>query len=144
MINYILKRKNLIKRKLPARLSVKETEDAFIIMQCIRLFNKDVQWVGMFDVFDAIRRIQDGQKMFVATMNYEIFGHCWVEKRSSKEYYIYNVFSKKTNEPREYGATDMLYYVIKNHTKGKIRVRVDSWNKKSIRVFNKLGFKIEV
>ena len=94
----------------------------------------------MFNVFDAMRRIADGEKIYIATINGDLFGYCWVEKQEEDRYYIYNVFSKKTYFPRQYGATDMLHYVIANHTEGVIWVKIDDWNEKSIRVFEKLGF----
>ena len=140
MIRFVLNKKDLPKRNHPIGLNVTEASDEYIIMQCINLFNRDLEWDGMFDVFDALRRIEDGQKMFVGWINGKIFGYCWMETIFEDEYYIYNVFSEKTNEPRTYGATDMLYDVIKNNTKGKIKAKVDDWNTKSIRVFEKLGF----
>ena len=96
----------------------------------------------MFNVFDEMRRISAGEKIYVADIDNVMFGYCWVEKQDDETFYIYNVFSKKTYFPRTYGATDMLHYVIENHTNGKIWAKVDEWNKKSIRVFEKLGFKI--
>ena len=140
MIEFELKKENLLSRDLPKGLKVFETQDPYVISVCINLFNEDLEWDCMFNVFDAMRRITDGEKMYVAEIDNEIFGYCWVEKQDDETYYIYNVFSKKTYFPRTYGATDMLYYIIENHTIGRIWVKVDEWNSKSIRVFEKLGF----
>jgi len=140
MINFVLNKTDLIGRELPKGLNVTETEDPYIIALCVNLFNRDLEWDGMFDVFDALRRIEDGQRMFVARIDDKIFGHCWVESKTNQEYYIYNVFSEKTKGHRVYGATNMLYHVIKTHTNGVVKARVDEWNKKSIRMFEKLGF----
>lgn len=135
-----LQKENLPPRDLPKGLKVSETNDPYVIGTCINMFNQDLEWDGMFNVFDAMRRIGDGEKIYIATINGDLFGYCWVEKQEENRYYIYNVFSKKTYFPRQYGATDMLHYVIANHTEGVIWVKIDDWNEKSIRVFEKLGF----
>lgn len=140
MIHLELNKENLPHRDLPKGLKVSETRDPYIIHKCIELFNEDLEWDGMFNVFDALRRIDYGERMFVGSFNGVIFGHCWVDKTETDKFYIYNVFSKKTDTPRKYGATDMLHYVIKTHTIGTIWAKVDEWNTKSIKVFEKLGF----
>jgi len=94
----------------------------------------------MFDINDAILRFNNEEKFFVGYWDNNIFGYCWLKKLDTNSYHIYNVFSKHTGTKREYGATDMLYYVIKNNTTGEILANIDDWNEKSINVFNKLGF----
>jgi len=140
MIDFVLNKKDLTKRDLPHGLKVGETKDSHIIMTCINLFNKDVSWGGMFDVFEAERRIKDGQKMFVASIDDEIFGYCWLEELNPQEFYIYNAFSKKTDYLKRYGAIDIVHYIIKNYTRGIIKLKVDVWNTKSLKIIKKLGF----
>lgn len=141
MINFVLNKENLIERNLPSELMVCKTSDAFAILKCIDLFNDEIKWDSMFTLWDALRRIEAGEKMFVGLYNGEIFGYCWVIDRDY-DTYIYNVFSKSTIDRRKYGATDMLYYVIKNHGNKIISAKVDEWNVKSIKVFEKLGFTV--
>ena len=139
MIRFVLNKENLITRTLPDGLQLINTTDPLVIHMCISMFNSEIKWDSMFTVFDALRRIDAGERMFIGQYYGNIFGYCWV---IDKDYdtYIYNVFSKTTEIPRQYGATDMLYYVIKNHGNKIISAKVDEWNVKSINVFKKLGF----
>jgi hypothetical protein len=132
--------------KLPLRakneiIEVFETKDPKIIQESIDNFNKEIKWDGMFDLEEAKKRFLNNSIMFVAKYNESLYGHCWLAKISDFNYKIYNVYSKKTEILRNYGGTDMLYYVIKNHTKGNVEADVDDWNVKSINMFKKLGFK---
>ena len=140
MITFTTKQKDLIDRKISSEINIIQTEDVNIIQQCIDMFNSEIKWNDMFDLNRAIDRIKNGNKMFVAFYKNQLFGYCWLESISLNTYSIFNVFSKKEPVIRNYGATDLLYYVIKNHTHGNIIASVDEWNTKSINVFNKLGF----
>lgn len=140
MIRFTLKYNELIERKISNDLLIIETQDIDIIQQCIDQFNSEVEWEHMFDLNRALERIKNDNKMFVGYYKNELFGYCWLEKISLNTFSIYNVFSKKEPTIRNYGATDLLYFVIKNHTNNTIVATVDDWNTKSINMFNKLGF----
>lgn len=140
MINFILRQENLNDRVLSDNLNIVEETNERIIENCIEFFNSEIKWDGMFDLNEAKSRINKGDKFFVGYQNGIIFGYCWLTKLDINHHKIYNVFSRSTKQPRTYGATDMLYYVIKNYTKGDVIAEVDEWNTKSINVFMKLGF----
>jgi hypothetical protein len=140
MIRFSIRYNDLIDRELSNNINIIQIEDLNTIKQCIDMFNNEVVWNDMFDLNGALKRIKNGNKMFVGYYKNEIFGYCWLEKILLNTYCIFNVFSKKEPINRNYGATDLLYYVIKNHTNGNIIASVDEWNTKSINVFNKLGF----
>lgn len=142
MIDFQLNYRDLTYRDTPTRLTVYQTEDLNEIQESIDNFNKEISWDKMFDLNVALDRIKNGDKFFVAKYNEDLVGHCWLKERTDNEYYIYNVFTKRLPEIREYGATDMLYLVIKNNTTGMIYSEVDEWNEKSINMFKKLGFSI--
>lgn len=141
MINFIIQHENLIEREIPDFVYVSQMTDETVIKNCIEFFNSEIEWDGMFDLEEAKRRLKYGDKFFVGYQNGKIFGYCWITRIEPKLFKVYNVFSRKTEQPRTYGATDMLFNVIKNHTHGTIIAEVDEWNIKSIRMFNKLGFK---
>jgi hypothetical protein len=140
MIRFVLNHENLIERSLPYMFMVVDIKHPETIQECIDDFNAEVQWKNMFTLGDAIERIMKGEKMYVGYHNGKRFGYCWVIQKDYNTY-IYNVFSRKLPFPRVYGATDLLYYVIKNHGNKVISADVDEWNDKSIRMFEKLGFK---
>lgn len=140
MIDFTIQYEDLIERKIPDFVYISQMNDETVIKNCIDFFNSEIEWSGMFDLEEAKRRLKCGDKFFVGYQNGKIFGYCWITQIDPKLFKIYNVFSRKTEEPRIYGATDMLFNVIKNHTHGTIIAEVDEWNIKSINVFNKLGF----
>jgi len=142
MIDFRLNKVDLIKRKLPVGLVVNEVTDENIIEGCIKAFKSEVKWNGMFSVSDAMKRIKNGDRFFVGKYDGNIFGYCWLKRAYKDSSEIYNVFSKKTDSPRLYGATDLLYSVIENNTSGVILAKLDDWNIRSIHVFEKLGFKM--
>jgi hypothetical protein len=137
MFNYILNPNDLIDRNVSKNVEIKETYDYQIIKHCIKMFNSEVNWDMMFNLDDAQDRILNGHKFFVAYHEKDIYGYCWLD-----DDVIYNVFSKQHIGERNYGATDMIYVVIKNHTNGPVKSFVDGWNEKSINVFKKLGFNL--
>ena len=135
MINLTLIPDNLIYRDISEDIEIKEIYDYLIIKHCIKMFNDELNWDMMFNLDDAQDRILNGHKFFVAYHEKKIYGYCWLD-----DDIIYNVFSKQHTGNRNYGATDMIYLVIKNHTNGPVKSFVDEWNEKSINVFKKLGF----
>jgi hypothetical protein len=137
MINFILNRDDLIHRNISDNIQIVETHESQIIEHCIEMFNNEINWDGMFNIDEAQNRILNGHKFFVAYYEKNIYGYCWLNDNT-----IYNVFSKQHTGKRNYGATDMIYVVIKNHTDGPIKSFVDEWNVKSINVFKKLGFNL--
>jgi hypothetical protein len=135
--HFFLNHSQLVERK--TNISIKEITAKAEIQKCIDLFNSEIKWDGMFNVEQALHRIERGEKMFVGYKNEDIFCYCWIRQDSEQEYYLYNLFSKKPKSLRKIGVVDMLYLVIKYHTIGKITAEVDEWNIQSQRVANRLG-----
>lgn len=142
MIKLRLDYQDLLHRDLSIKLNIFQTNDPGIIQESIDNFNEEIDWENMFNLDIALNRISVGDKFFVAKHDENLFGYCWLKENSKNKYFIYNVFSKKLPKIREYGATDMLYFVIKNNTRGEIYSEVDKWNNKSINMFKKLGFTV--
>ncbi len=140
MKEFLLNHSELVNRKTDIR--IKETTDQNEIQKCIDLFNSEIVWDGMFDIGEAMSRIQKGEKMFVGYKNENPFCYCWLREDSDTQYYLYNVFSKKPTSLRKLGVIDLLYLVIKDHTKGNIQVEIDDWNIKSQKVAKALGFNL--
>ena len=137
MQHFLLNHSELIERKTD--ISIKQITEQIEIQKCIDLFNSEIQWNDMFNVEQALDRIERGEKMFVGYKNEDIFCYCWIRQDSEQEYYLYNLFSKKPKSLRKIGVVDMLYLVIKYHTIGKITAEVDEWNIQSQRVAKTLG-----
>lgn len=137
MQHFFLNHSQLVERK--TNISIKEIKAKAEIQKCIDLFNSEIKWDGMFNVEQALDRIERGERMFVGYKNEDIFCYCWIKENHKDDYYIYNVFSKKPKSLRKIGVIDLLYLVIKNYTTGKIRAEIDDWNGQSQKVANRLG-----
>jgi RimJ/RimL family protein N-acetyltransferase len=140
MIKYKLNYEDLIERNIHLDFKIVETADGDVIKRCIDLFNSKITWDNMFDLNEANKRINNGEKLFVGYYENNLVGYCWLKSLNEFEYYIYNVFIGIDITNRNYGATDLLYLLIKNHTSGVIVADIDEWNVKSQKVFEKLGF----
>lgn len=140
MIKYTLKYENLQLRNTHPNFIIRETIDNDVIKRCIDLFNSKITWDNMFDLNEANKRINNGEKLFVGYYENNLVGYCWLKSLNEFEYYIYNVFIGTHLTNRNYGATDLLYLLIKNYTSGVIVADIDEWNVKSQKVFEKLGF----
>lgn len=140
MLEFLLPFGNLKNRTISPTVHTKSISDDKLILECIKYFNSEIVWDGMFTLDTAKLRLQMGEQMYVGYLGNAIFGYFWLKELSPDNYHIYNVFSKSTNYDRTYGATDMIYDVIKNIQYITINSYVDDWNIKSINVFNKLGF----
>jgi RimJ/RimL family protein N-acetyltransferase len=141
MIKYILKYEDLIERNIHKDFKIVETIDDDIIQHCIDSFNLKIKWDNMFDLVEANKRINLGDKLFVGYYEENIVGYCWMNKIQNDKYYLYNVFIKEDSTNRNYGATDLAYLMIKYHTNGLITLDIDEWNTKSQKVAEKMGFK---
>lgn len=138
--NYQLKYENLIQRNIHPDFKIVETSDDIIIENCINLFNSKIKWDGMFDLIQANDRIKSGDKMYVGYFEDNIIGYTWLRPINNNEYYIYNVFIEQDSINRNFGAKDLVYLIIKYHTKGLIRLDVDVWNIKAQKWAEGLGF----
>ena len=141
MIKYKLNYEDLVERNIHPDFKIVEITNTIVVQMCIDLFNSEIKWNKMFDIQEALYRIERGEKMFVGYKNENIFCYCWIRQDDEQSYYIYNVFSKKPKSLRKIGVIDLLYSVIKYHTNGIITGEVDEWNTQSKKVTEKLGFR---
>ena len=141
-LNYELKYENLIQRNIHLNFKIIETTDKDIIQNCINLFNSKIKWNGMFNLEIADQRIKSGDKMYVGYFENNIIGYTWLKPINNHEYYIYNVFIEQDSINRNFGAADLVYLIIKYHTKGLITLDVDEWNDRAQKFAEKIGFKL--
>ena len=141
-LNYELKYENLIQRNIHFNFKIIETTDKDIIQNCINLFNSKIKWNGMFNLEIADQRIKSGDKMYVGYFEDNIIGYSWLKLINNHKYCIYNVFIEQDSINRNFGASDLVYLIIKYHTKGLITLDVDEWNHKAQKFAEKIGFKL--
>lgn len=110
------------------------------IEKCIKLFNDEIVWSGMFDINQAEQRIKDGKELYIGLIENEIFGYTWFEDyKDGKK--IFNVFVRNNQKDRKYSGSEFISQIIKEFQPNRtIYAEVDEWNIKSIGMFKKLGF----
>ena len=142
MINIILRREELIERIVPQNFYLKITTNENVIQYCIDMFNSEIKWDGMFNLDQALDRIKNGDKMYVAYYKDEIFGYCWL-RPTFNGFFIMNLFCKKPTALRKIWAIDLMYLLLRDYSTGIITAEVNEFNRKII-IYGALilGFKI--
>lgn len=110
------------------------------ILKEIKHFNDEIKWGGMFDLTEAIRRLNVGMSLYVLFHDNNPVGHVWFEDR--KDYkFLFNLFVRNKVDNKCWSGTNFISHVIECFERYKeIRCEVDEWNVKSLRLFKTLGF----
>jgi len=118
---------------------VKITADNFSsyinqVEESIYSFNSNYYWEYMWDLDTALRRLQSGQILFLGRDSKGALAHVWADKD-----YLYNVYAAPRRESTY--SVDFVRTCINQLNYDKIYVYVDTWNKKSQKFTEKIGFK---
>lgn len=115
-----------------------------LIEKTIQNFNEEIEWNEMFDLETSINRFENDMKMYIGVIDNEPFGHIWAEFTNtvSLNRNLYNLFIKNRVKKKNYTGKEFLSCVIEKYLKEyNLFCEVDDWNIKSIKLFEKLGFK---
>ena len=111
-----------------------------LISECITLFNTEIEWDGMYNLTDAIKRFEDGYVNFILIENNIIYGYVWFIKNTTNVLLL-NLFMRNNNIHKKYKGREFISNVIyNNYNEYNIHNHVDEWNIKSINLFKSLGF----
>jgi hypothetical protein len=115
-------------------------EHLSIIKECITLFNSELEWDGMYNLTDAIKRFEDGYVNFILIENNVIYGYVWFTQNTTNVLLL-NLFMRNNNIHKKYKGREFISNVIyNNYNECNIHNQVDEWNIKSINLFKSLGF----
>ena len=115
-------------------------EHLSIVKECITLFNSELEWDGMYNLTDAIKRFEDGYVNFILIENNIIYGYVWFIKNTTNVLLL-NLFMRNNNIHKKYKGREFISNVIyNNYNEYNIHNHVDDWNIKSINLFKSLGF----
>jgi RimJ/RimL family protein N-acetyltransferase len=113
------------------------------VFDAIRYFKEELEWDKMFDFVDAQRRITNGEIMYVGMIDCDLFGYVWF-KDLDNDRKLYNLFVRNQVEDKKYTGKEFLSDVIYRFENNKtIYCEVDEWNTKSLRLFERLGFRVQ-
>jgi len=130
---YSASKKNFTFPKFRTGVYVRELDstDSDIILECIDLFNSEITWTGMFNLQEALQRLDKGDRMFTLFSS-SLLGYCWVD-----DDYLYNFFVSQKRTKGD--AQDFCNYVCKLIGKD-MRLFVVKPNSKGQKFFEKVGF----
>ena len=115
-------------------------EHLSIIKECITLFNSELEWDGMYNLTDAIKRFEDGYVNFILIENNVIYGYVWFTQNTTNVLLL-NLFMRNNNIHKKYKGREFISNLIyTNYNDCNIYNHVDEWNIKSINLFKSLGF----
>jgi predicted DNA-binding transcriptional regulator len=110
----------------------------YLIEMCINHFNNEITWDNMFNLNEAIERIDNGMVMYVGVVDYEVLGYVWFDKNRLFNLFVRNKMPIKLRSGKEFVSN-----VIKRFESDKIiNCEVDEWNIKSHKLFQRLGFRV--
>lgn len=111
------------------------------ILDSINNFNSEIEWDGMFTLEEASSRVLNNMRMYIGLIDLKVFGHVWFRGYRDGSY-LFNLFVKNKAKTENYTGTKFTSDVISRfENQYPIYADVDEWNEKSIKLFNRLGFK---
>jgi len=112
-----------------------------LIESSIERFNEEIEWDEMYDIEEAIKRIQNNNILYIGINDLEVIGHVWFNAYMDGKL-LYNLFVRNKIDHKPCTGKEFVSFVIATYEINKsIYCEVDDWNEKSLRLFNKLGFK---
>ena len=106
-----------------------------VVQQCIDLFNQNIEWDGMWDLSEAIKRFKEGAKLFVwYGPESNIIGYYWIAKN-----YIYNVYIHPSRPDNK--SVKFLHTGFNFIDQPAFTLYCDDWNIQAQKFFEKAGFK---
>jgi ribosomal protein S18 acetylase RimI-like enzyme len=80
-------------------------------------------------------------RMYIGLIDSKVFGHVWFRNYKDGSY-LFNLFVKNKAKTENYTGTKFTSDIISRfENEYPIYVNVDEWNEKSIKLFDRLGFK---
>jgi hypothetical protein len=111
------------------------------ILTSINNFNLEIEWNEMFTLEKASNRVFNNMRMYLGLIDSKVFGHVWFKDYRDGSY-LFNLFVKNKAKTENYTGTKFTSDIINRfENKYPIYADVDEWNEKSIKLFNRLGFK---
>lgn len=111
------------------------------ITDSINNFNSEIKWNEMFTLEEASSRISNNMRMYIGLIDSKVFGHVWFRNYKDGSY-LFNLFVKNKAKTENYTGTKFTSDIISRfENEYPIYANVDEWNEKSIKLFDRLGFK---
>ena len=110
------------------------------IIELIDSFNSEIRWDDMFNINDVNKRIIHGQRLFIGYSKNIPFGYVWFDDNT-----LYNLYVRNNLPNKNYSGKGFVSKVVKTYYADRIiNCEVDEWNVKSIKLFKRLGFNLNL
>jgi RimJ/RimL family protein N-acetyltransferase len=111
------------------------------VLDSINNFNIELKWDEMFTFEEASSRIYNNMKVYIGLIDSKVFGHLWFRDYKDGSY-AFNLFVKNRAKTENFIATEFASDVLNRfENKYPVYCDVDEWNKKSLKLVSRLGFK---
>jgi hypothetical protein len=111
------------------------------VIDSINNFNSEIEWNEMFTLEEANNRVFNNMRMYLGLIDSKVFGHVWFKNYKDGSY-LFNLFVKNKAKTENYTGTKFTSDIINRfENEYPIYANVDEWNEKSIKLFDRLGFK---
>ena len=106
------------------------------IQEGIVSFTEKIKWEKMWTIIDAKERLEEGQTLYLYRPENRTIGFVWFNGNL-----LYNAFMHSS---RKKGISQKFFSntIIMNNYK-ETKLYVDEWNTKALKLWKKIGFKIE-
>ncbi len=111
-----------------------------LVNDSIKYFHDEIDWGGMFNTTDALKRLKNNMVMYIGLMDADVFGYVWFDDYIDGRF-LFNLFVRNNVTEKKYTGKEFVSDIIYRFEYDKIiYCEVDEWNEKSIKLFEKLGF----
>jgi len=114
-----------------------------LIESSIECFNDEIQWDGMYNIEEAIKRIENSDILYIGMNDLGVIGHTWFNSHLDGRK-VFNLFVRNKIHKKDYSGKEFLSCVISRFENNKtIYCEVDEWNTKSLQLLQRLGFRVQ-
>jgi hypothetical protein len=107
------------------------------VSKTIEVFNMEIEWRKMWNLEDSITRTNTNHKLFILLQDNEPLGHVWFN-----DGFLYNAFvsCERKDGDSTWFIEESIFEMNRKFLVKKITLKVDKWNKRAIRFWEKLNF----
>jgi hypothetical protein len=113
------------------------------MVSLIDYFNSEYAWDEMFNIDDCIRRIENGNQLFILKLNNKPIGYVWFKEIDTNTCFGYNLYVTKQIERPKY-APNWFYNKVSGIMLQKyntIKVEIEDWNTTVFDLVKNIGYK---
>jgi hypothetical protein len=107
------------------------------VQNTINKFNQEIEWRNMWTREQSITRTNTNHKLFILLEGNNPLGHVWFNRN-----FLYNAFVSQERQDGDsmWFIEECIFEMNNKFLIQEVNLKVDSWNKRAIRFWEKLNF----